>query len=121
MAYYWEDENCIKPPLIVIAGPTGVGKTKASVRLAKKDRRREIISADSMQVYRHMDIGTAKVTREETEGVPHHLIDVMDPGQDYDVTMFKDMAKRAAKDIRSRGHIPHSLRRYWLLYTGPDL
>ncbi len=105
MAYFWEDENCIKPPLIVIAGPTGVGKTKASVRLAKRIGG-EIISADSMQVYRHMDIGTAKVTREETEGVPHHLIDVMDPGQDYDVTMFKDMAKQAAKDIRSRGHIP---------------
>lgn len=105
MVYFWEDKSCIRPPLIVIAGPTGVGKTRASVRLAKKIGG-EIISADSMQVYRHMDIGTAKVTKEEMEGVPHHLIDVIEPGVDYDVTMFKDMAKRAAGDILSRGHIP---------------
>ena len=103
--YYWENESCIKPPLIVIAGPTGVGKTAASVRLASEISG-EIVSADSMQVYKHMDIGTAKVTKEEMQGVPHHLIDILEPYEDYDVTRFKEMAKAAVSDITARGHIP---------------
>ena len=103
--YYWECENSIRPPLIVIAGPTGVGKTAASVRLAKEING-EIVSADSMQIYKYMDIGTAKVTKEEMEGVPHHLIDILEPDEDYDVTRFKEMAKEAVSGILKRGRVP---------------
>ena len=66
----------------------------------------EIISADSMQVYRHMDIGSAKVTKEEMEGVPHHLIDVLEPAEEFNVVLFQKMARQAAEEIESRGHIP---------------
>lgn len=92
-------------PLVIITGPTAVGKTALSVRLAKRING-EIISADSMQVYRHMDIGSAKITVEEMEGVPHHLIDVLDPSQDFNVVSFKRMADCALSDIEKRGHIP---------------
>ena len=68
----------MKPPMIILTGPTAVGKTATSIQLAKAIGG-EIISADSMQVYRHMDIGSAKITREEMDGVPHHLIDVLEP------------------------------------------
>ena len=95
----------IKPRLVVIAGPTGVGKTKASVRLAKK-LGGEVVSADSMQIYKGMDIGTAKVTKEEMDGVPHHLIDILEPWENYDVTRFKAMAGEAVKGILERGHLP---------------
>ena len=105
MMYYWQEGKSDKPPLIIIAGPTGVGKTSASVRLAKEIDG-EIVSADSMQVYRHMDIGTAKVRPEEIEGVPHHLIDVLEPSENYDVTRFKEMAKDAVSGILGRGRIP---------------
>ena len=71
----------MKQPLIILTGPTAVGKTELSVRLAKAVNG-EIISADSMQVYRHMDIGSAKITREEMYGVPHHLIDVLEPTEE---------------------------------------
>ncbi len=105
MRYYWQENKTGKPPLIVIAGPTGVGKTKASVRLSKEIDG-EVISADSMQVYRDMDIGTAKVRREEMQGIPHHLIDILEPWENYDVTRFKELAVKAATEILERGHIP---------------
>lgn len=100
-----EHGNLIKPRLVVIAGPTGVGKTAASVRLAKK-LGGEVVSADSMQIYKGMDIGTAKVTKEEMDGVPHHLIDILDRRENYDVTRFKAMAGEAVKGILERGHLP---------------
>lgn len=95
----------MKPPMIILTGPTAVGKTATSIRLAKAIGG-EIISADSMQVYRHMDIGSAKITREEMDGVPHHLIDVLEPWEDFNVTVFKRMAKEAMDGILSRGNIP---------------
>ena len=94
-----------KKPLVILAGPTAVGKTKASVLLAKKIGG-EIISADSMQVYRHMDIGSAKIRPEEMSGVPHHLIDVLDPEEDFNVVRFQQMARQALEEIWSRGRIP---------------
>ena len=95
----------MKKPLIILTGPTAVGKTALSIGLAKA-LNGEIISADSMQVYRHMDIGSAKVTKEEMEGVPHHLIDVLDPEEEFNVTRFQSMAKEAMVGIYGRGHVP---------------
>lgn len=92
-------------PLIIIAGPTAVGKTKISIKAAKK-LGGEIISADSMQVYRHMDIGSAKITSEEMQGVPHHLISVLEPTEEFNVVRFQTMAKAALADIYARGRIP---------------
>lgn len=94
-----------KRPLVILTGPTAVGKTALSVALAKAIGG-EIISADSMQVYRHMDIGSAKVTKEEMGGVPHHLIDVLEPTEEFNVVLFQQMARQAAAGICSRGHIP---------------
>ena len=84
----------MKKPLIVLTGPTAVGKTKLSIALAKAVNG-EIISADSMQVYRHMDIGSAKITPEEMDGVPHHLVDVLEPTEDFNIVLFQQMAKDA--------------------------
>lgn len=95
----------IKKPLVILTGPTAVGKTALSIALAKAIGG-EIISADSMQVYRHMDIGSAKITSEEMAGVPHHLIDVLEPAQEFNVVVFQKLAKQAAGEIYSRGHIP---------------
>ena len=95
----------MKQPLIVLTGPTAVGKTSLSIQLAKAIGG-EIISADSMQVYRHMDIGSAKVTADEMEGVPHHLIDVLEPDQDFNVVTFQHMAKEALQGIYNRRRIP---------------
>ena len=95
----------MKKPLIIITGPTASGKTALSVELAKKVGG-EIISADSMQVYRHMDIGSAKVTKEEMNGVRHHLIDVLDPWDEFNVVVFQNLAKRAMEEIYAAGHIP---------------
>ena len=95
----------MKRPMIILAGPTAVGKTAASIRLAKAVGG-EIISADSMQVYRHMDIGSAKIRPEEMEGVPHYLVDVLEPEEDFNVVRFQQMAKAAAEEIYSRGRIP---------------
>ena len=81
-------------PLIILTGPTAVGKTKLSIDLAKA-MGGEIVSADSIQVYRHMDIGSAKVTKSEMGGVPHHLIDVLDPTEEFNVVIFQKMAKEA--------------------------
>lgn len=94
-----------KKPLIVIAGPTASGKTSVSVALAKAIGG-EIISADSMQVYKGMDIGTAKVTQSEMDGVPHHLIDVLSPDEGCSIAKFQSMVKDALEDIYSRGKIP---------------
>ena len=94
-----------KKPLIILTGPTAVGKTKASIGLAKAVDG-EIISADSMQVYRHMDIGSAKIKPEEMEGVPHHLIDVLEPDEEFHVVKFQELAKKAMREIWERGHIP---------------
>lgn len=94
-----------KHPLVILTGPTAVGKTALSIALAKGIGG-EIISADSMQVYRRMDIGSAKITPEEMAGVPHHLIDVLEPDQEFNVVVFQKLAKRAAAEIYGRGHIP---------------
>ncbi len=92
-------------PLVILTGPTAVGKTKLSIALAKSIGG-EIISADSMQVYRHMDIGSAKITEEEKMGVPHYLIDVLEPTEEFDIVRFQSMAKQAVQKILKRGHIP---------------
>lgn len=91
--------------LVVLTGPTAVGKTRLSVLLAKRIGG-EIISADSMQVYRGMDIGSAKIRPEEMDGVRHHLIDVLDPSMPFDVVRFQSLAKEAIEDITARGAIP---------------
>lgn len=95
----------MKKPLIVIAGPTASGKTSLSVELAKRIDG-EIISADSMQVYKYMDIGTAKITPDEMKGVPHHLIDVLMPDEAFSIHKFQTMAKEAINQIYSKGKIP---------------
>ena len=95
----------MKRPLIILAGPTAVGKTSLSIRLAKTIDA-EIISADCMQVYRHMDIGSAKICPEEMEGIPHHLIDALEPEEDFNVVRFQQIAKSAAEEIWERGKIP---------------
>lgn len=91
--------------LICICGPTASGKTALSVALAKQ-LHTEIISADSMQIYRGMDIGTAKPTAEERQGVPHHLLDVCAPGEAFSVARYVELADAAAQDILSRGMVP---------------
>ena len=92
-------------PLVILTGPTAVGKTGLSIALAKAIGA-EIINADSMQVYRGMDIGSAKITADEMQGVPHHLIDILEPSQDFSVYEFQKAAKAAVGDILSRGRIP---------------
>lgn len=94
-----------KLPLLIITGPTAVGKTKASVEAALR-LNGEIISADSMQVYRHMDIGTAKVTEDEKKGVRHWLIDEFEPDDEFNVTIFKSLCEKYIQDIHSRGKLP---------------
>ena len=95
----------MKKPLIVVTGPTAVGKTAVSVMLAKRING-SVISADSMQVYKGMDIGSAKVTQEEMQGVAHYLIDILDPKDEFNVYIFKKMAEEAISDIYARGKIP---------------
>ena len=80
--------NELKKPLIVLTGPTAVGKTKLSIALARAVDG-EIVSADSMQVYRHMDIGSAKITKEEMAGIPHYLIDILEPEEEFHVAKFQ--------------------------------
>ena len=97
--------NTEKKPLLILTGPTAVGKTALSIQLAKAVGG-EIVSADSMQVYRHMDIGSAKITEEEMEGIPHYLIDVLDPQDDFNVATFQTLARHAMDEIYSHGNIP---------------
>lgn len=94
-----------KQPLLILTGPTAVGKTDLSIALAKKING-AVISADSMQVYRGMDIGSAKVTPEEMQGVPHYLIDVLNPEDEFHVVRFQEMAKEALAEIYTKGQIP---------------
>jgi len=94
-----------KEKLVVIVGPTAVGKTELSLQLAGHFQG-EIISGDSMQVYRGMDIGTAKATPEERAMVPHHLIDIIDPDEEYSVALFQSAATRLITEINQRGHLP---------------
>ncbi len=98
-------ENLEKKPLVVLTGPTAVGKTKASIGLAKAIGG-EIISADSMQVYRYMDIGSAKIRPGEMEGIPHFLVDELHPREEFHVVRFQQMAKKALQQIYARRHIP---------------
>lgn len=94
-----------KDTVIILAGPTGVGKTSASITLAHQ-LGGEIISADSMQIYQGMDIGTAKITKEEMGGVPHHLIDIISPFENFSVAQYKELAQAKIKEIQSRGRVP---------------
>lgn len=91
--------------LIIIAGPTASGKSALSVELAKRIGG-SVISADSMQVYRGMDIGTAKITREQMQGIPHYLIDVLDPHEEWNVVLFQAKAREAIRDIAAQGRVP---------------
>lgn len=91
--------------IIIISGPTAVGKTDISIKLAKRIGG-EIISADSVQVYKGLDIGSAKITTEEMQGVKHYLVDCLEPTDNFDVSVFKDMAKAAAAEIYAKGKIP---------------
>ncbi len=94
-----------KKPLIILTGPTAVGKTELSIALAKKIGG-EIISADSMQVYKHMDIGTAKIMPDEMQGVKHYLIDELEPDEEFNVTVFKQKCDKYIEEIYGRGKIP---------------
>jgi len=94
-----------KPKAIVICGATGIGKTSAGIELAQKFGG-EIVSADSMQIYRHMDIGTAKPTAAELAQVPHHMIDIVDPDENYDAVLFSKQARDRIAEIIRRGRIP---------------
>jgi tRNA dimethylallyltransferase len=94
-----------KPKLIIIAGPTAVGKTDISVKVAKKIGG-EIISADSMQVYRDMNIGTAKVTSREMMGIKHYMIDVLDPSENFNVSVFKELSDQAIYDVLCKNKVP---------------
>ena len=94
-----------KEKLIILAGPTASGKTSLSIDLAKR-LNGEIISADSMQVYKYMDVGTAKISGGEMCGIKHHLIDVLDPKEDFNIVKFQNMVKTVIKEITKRGHLP---------------
>ena len=109
----------MKKPLIVLTGPTAVGKTRLSISLAKAIGG-EIISADSMQVYKYMDIGSAKILPEEMQGVPHYLVDELMPEEEFHIVRFQQMAKDAMEKIYTRGHIPDSGGGNRLLYSGGD-
>ena len=94
-----------KPFIIVLVGPTAVGKTEFSIELAKQFNG-EIISGDSMQVYRHMDIGTAKISSDEMEGIPHHMIDILNPDEAFSAYEFKSRAEKLITEITERGKTP---------------
>lgn len=98
-------EQTNKRPLVILTGPTAVGKTDISIKLAKAING-EIISADSMQVYRGMDIGTAKITEEEMQGIKHYLVDCFDPKDDFNIVIFQRLAKEAMEEIYAKGKVP---------------
>ena len=91
----------MKQPLIILTGPTAVGKTELSIQLASR-----LQGSDSMQVYRHMDIGSAKITTEEMRGISHYLIDILEPDEDFHVVKFQEYAKRSMDEIYASGRIP---------------
>ena len=95
----------MKKPLVILTGPTAVGKTKASIGLAKAIGG-EIISADSMQVYKQMDIGSAKIKPSEMDGIPHYLVEILEPDEEFHVVLFQQMAKQAIQKIYEKGKIP---------------
>jgi tRNA dimethylallyltransferase len=95
----------VKKPLIILTGPTAVGKTTTSIELARRING-EIISADSMQVYKHMDIGSAKIKQAQMSGIPHHLIDVLEPYEEFNVVRFKEMALKVMEEIYSKDKVP---------------
>lgn len=95
----------MKKPLVIITGPTAVGKTEYSIKLAKAING-EIISADSIQVYKYMDIGSAKITPEEMEGIKHYMIDELDPGEEFNIALFKTKCRKYMDEIYSKGKIP---------------
>ncbi len=94
-----------KIPLVVVAGPTASGKTAAGVFLAQQ-LNGEVVSADSMQIYRHLTVGTAKPTPQEMQGIPHHLIDFLEPGQSFSVAEYVQLARQAIQEIVQRGKLP---------------
>lgn len=95
----------MKNKILILAGPTGIGKTNLSIKLAKK-LNGEIISADSMQIYKHMNIGSAKITKEQMNGIKHHLIDICDPNESFNVSLYIDLAKQAIDKIISKNKLP---------------
>jgi len=95
----------MKPKVIVIVGPTASGKTKFSIEIAKKENG-EIISADSMQIYKSMDIGTAKVSKEEMQGIKHYMLDVVEPSEKYSVAKYKEEAEKCIEEILAKGKTP---------------
>ena len=94
-----------KIPILAVVGPTASGKTALGVELAKAYNG-EVVSADSMQIYRGLDVGTAKVTPEETQGVPHHLVDIVGPEQSFSVADYVQAARACAEQIAQRGNLP---------------
>ncbi len=94
-----------KRPMVILTGPTAVGKTALSIKLAKEING-SVISADSMQVYKHMDIGSAKITKEEMDGVKHYLIDEFEPDEEFHVVKFAERAKAYLEEIYAEGKIP---------------
>lgn len=95
----------MKKPLIILTGPTAVGKTELSIALAQKIGG-SVISADSMQVYRRMDIGSAKIRKEEMQGIPHYLVDILEPDEEFHVVRFQEYARRCMEEIQSEGRLP---------------
>lgn len=91
--------------LFILAGPTGIGKTEISIKLARK-LNGEIISADSMQIYKYMDVGSAKISDKEMRGIPHHLLDIIEPGEDFSVADFKERSESAILDITNKNKLP---------------
>ena len=94
----------MKDKILVLAGPTAVGKTELSIRLAKA-LNGEIVSTDSMQIYKGMDIGSAKITEEEMQGVKHHMLDVVEPDKAFSVADYKEMAEKAIKEGKFKDEI----------------
>lgn len=94
-----------KKNMVILTGPTAVGKTALSIKLAKCIHG-SIISADSMQVYKHMDIGSAKISKEEMQGIPHYLIDELEPSEEFHVVRFVELAKKYMEEIYAKGRIP---------------
>ena len=95
----------MKNPLIILTGPTAAGKTKLSIALAKEING-EIISADSMQVYKYMNIGSAKIQSDEMQGIRHHLVDILEPTEEFNIVLFQKYAKQAIEEIYAKEKVP---------------